>query len=405
MRGRRILELIYMTGLDDFFNLSNDYFSLSNKKCIFRIEEILKTDGQVHNILTVYPINNETINYAFSGNQGLCLTTPYGSPKNKNILSELISLPMNNVKKVIGFLENYGYLLPISPEGAEVDIVALVEILTRIKATVLLMTALEKPSLDYEQILYLSLYLFLGKQVTLNGTTHFSYTTYRHPLHDKIQNQVFLNSLQQPSEVEYIIVKDMIYAPSYNLKADEYEDISNGETFSYNYPGINDTLYRRLTSAYRNNNITSRNLRLMIEFLFHYMHSVGVIKTVTFDSGIEYYGTPDNSKFDKRLKSASLLFARLILSEEINYNTRSIKPFYSPNSLEPSWKAPSLLTALYFSIFYMKPGSEIYRKCANPSCNKYFLVKTSNSRKKYCCGNCRNANNQRSHRIKVQKGK
>ncbi len=394
-----------MTDLDNFFNLSNDYFLLSCKKCTFRIEEVLKTDGQVHNILTVYPVNNEIINYAFSGSQGLCLTTPHGSLQNKNILGTLISLPGNNVKKVLRFFEEHGYLLPILAEGTEVDIGALVEILNRIKATVLLMTALEKASLDYDQILHLSLYLLMGKQVTLNGTTQISYTTYRHPLYDSIRNQATIDSLQQSSESDSITIKDMIYTPSYELKTDEYDDISNGETFAYDYPGINDTLYRQLTIAYKSNNIQSKNLRLIIEFLFHYMHSVGVVKTVTFDGGIEYYGNPDYSKFDGQLKSAVVFIARLILSGEINHNTRSIKPFYSPNSLEPSWKSPSLLTALYFSIFYMKPGSEIYRKCANPSCNKYFLVKTSNGRKKYCCKNCRDANNQRSHRIKVKKGK
>lgn len=394
-----------MTDLNNFFNLSNDNFSLSCKKCTFRIEEVIKTDGQAHNILTVYPINNDVINYAFSGNRGLCLTTPHGSLQNANILGTLISLPGNNVKKVLSFFEEHGYLLPISTEGTEVDIEALVEILNRIKATVLLMTALEKSSIDYEQVLHLSLYLLMSKQIALNGTTQMSYTTYRHPIHDSIRSHTVIDSFLQSSESETFTVKDMIYSTSYTLKADEYEDISNGENFVYDYPGINDTMYRQLTVAYKNNNIMSKSIRLMVEFLFHYMHSVGVIKSVTFDGGIEYYGTPDYDKFDGHLKSAAVLVARLILSGEINHNTRNIKPFYSPNSLEPSWKAPSLLTAMYFSIFYMKPGSEIYRKCANPSCNKYFLVKTSNSRKKYCCDNCRNANNQRSHRIKVQKSK
>lgn len=394
-----------MTDLNTFFNLSNEYFSLSCKKCIFRTEKVLKTDGHTHNILTVYPADSEVINYAFSGNQGLCLTTPFGSLQNKNILGTLISLPYNNVKKVLHFFEEHGYLLPVSSEGTEVNAEALVEILNRIKATVLLMTALEKPSLDYDQILHLSLYLLLGKQVTLGGTTKISYTTYRHPFHDQIRNQSAIDSLLQSSEADSITVKDMIYAPTYELKADEYDDISNGETFAYDYPGINDTLYRQLTIAYKNNTTQPKSLRLIVEFLFHYMHSIGVIKKVTFNGGIEYYGNPDHTKFDSRLKSAVIPVARLVLSGEINHNTRSIRPFYNPNSLEPSWKAPSLLTALYFSIFYMKPGSEIYRRCANPSCHKYFLVKTSNSRKKYCCDNCRNANNQRSHRIKIQKGK
>ena len=95
-----------MTELDNFFNLSNDYFSLSCKKCTFRIEETLKTNGQPHKILTVYPVNNEIINYAFSGSQGLCLTTPHGSLQNKNVLGSLISLPATNVKKVLGFFED-----------------------------------------------------------------------------------------------------------------------------------------------------------------------------------------------------------------------------------------------------------------------------------------------------------
>ena len=392
-----------MNDFDNFFNLGNENFSLKCKKCTFRIEKVLKTDGLTHNVLTAYPINTESVNYAFSGSLGLCSTTPHGSLQNKNLLGTIISLPGKNSKKVLHFFEEQGYLLPIASEGTEVDVVSLVEILNRIKATVLLMTALENPALDYEQILHLSLYLLMGKQVTISGTVQMSYTTLKHQLFDIIRSQSAIDSLHPSSEADSISVRDMIFSPAYDLKADEYDDISNGETFSYDYPGINDTFYRQLTIAYKNDNLQSKNLRLMIEFLFHYMHSVGVIKTVGFDEGIEYYGVPNHSKFDSRLKSAAILFARLVLSAEITYNTRSIKPFYNPNSLEPSWKAPSLLTALYFSVFYMKPGSEIYRKCANPSCHEYFLVKTSNSRKKYCCSNCRNANNQRSHRIKVQK--
>ncbi len=35
----------------------------------------------------------------------------------------------------------------------------------------------------------------------------------------------------------------------------------------------------------------------------------------------------------------------------------------------------------------MKPGLELYRLCANPNCNQYFLVKTTSVRNKYCCPN------------------
>lgn len=392
-----------MENLNNFVNLNTDYFSLTSRKCRFCLEKSIGLDGKPHNILMAYPITEEVLNFAFSGNQGLCNTTAHGSVQKKNILTSLISLPNNNAKKILQFLEENGYFLPLPNEGAEIDLLALTEILNRIKATVLLMTALESPKHNYEQILHLSLYLFMSNSVTLSTSNQMSHMTYRHPICDILRNQILTNTSYQTQEDDFIYVKDMIYPPQYKLNAEEYEDIANSETFTFNYPGIGDYLYRQLTLAYQSNLSVPRNSRLIIEFLFHYMHSVGVIKAVTFENGIDYYGTPNYKNFDERLKSASLLFARIVLSGEINHNTKSIRPLYNPTTLEPSWKAPSLLAALYFSIFYMKPGSEIYRKCANPSCDNYFLVKTSNSRKKYCCDNCRNANNQRSHRIKIQK--
>ena len=132
------------------------------------------------------------------------------------------------------------------------------------------------------------------------------------------------------------------------------------------------------------------------------MNTNGVVKNVTFDSGIEFYGN-SSSNLDEHMKKALLLIAKYVLAQEINHHVSRMKPIYNPITLEPSWKAPNLLTALYFSLFYMKPKSEIYRKCANPSCTNFFLVKTSNSRKKYCCGACRNASNQRDYRFRQKK--
>lgn len=392
-----------MENLNNFFNLSTDYFSLTSKKCKFNIESMIGVDGNAHNVLMAYPLPTEAQNFAFSGTHGLCLTTPHGALHKKNILATLISLPQNNVKKTLLFFEEYGFLLPLPNEGAEIDIVSLTETLNRIKATVLLMSALEAPQKNYEQILHLSLYLFMGKVVTIATANNMSYKTFQHPLHDILRNQVLTASMPIVNDDGYIYINDTLYHSQYKLNADEYEDIVNAETFTCNYPGINDYLYRQLTLAYQSCVTVQKNIRLMIEFLFHYMHSVGVIKEVTFANGIEYYGNPNHDNFNDNLKRASLIFARIILSGEINHNTRSIRPFYNPGTLEPSWKSPSLLAGLYFSIFYMKPGSEIYRKCSNPTCSNYFLVKTSNSRKKYCCDNCRNANNQRSHRLRNQK--
>jgi len=65
----------------------------------------------------------------------------------------------------------------------------------------------------------------------------------------------------------------------------------------------------------------------------------------------------------------------------------------------PSWQINTLMDAIYFSIFYLKPELELYRKCENPSCENYFLVKTTFTTKKYCCDQCANAAQQRRHRL------
>ena len=125
-------------------------------------------------------------------------------------------------------------------------------------------------------------------------------------------------------------------------------------------------------------------------------------KHQVYDGGIQFYGE-GSLELDDRMKKALIIVARSTLSQEINYNVSKMKAIYNPRTLEPTWKAPNLLTALYFSLFYMKPNSEIYRKCANPSCTNFFLVKTSNSRKIYCCNKCRNASNQRDYRFRQKK--
>lgn len=38
-------------------------------------------------------------------------------------------------------------------------------------------------------------------------------------------------------------------------------------------------------------------------------------------------------------------------------------------------------------MFYLKPDLELYRQCANPRCQKYFLVKTTSTRTKFVVQN------------------
>ena len=391
---------------ENFYSLGNENFALTGYQCKFG----LQTGDDGISSLTVGIDASEQLHYAFNSENGLCLTTPFGSVRTPDLLGKVASLPDNDAKKTLTFFEKNGFLFPL-PHGKDVilDLKSFVDILYRIKATMLLQSLLGEIDPDYEKILHLTLYLLLSDRVTLSIGDKTSYTTCNYRIHDLLNDPILtrVNSddSEEAAQKNSYTVTDSIYPPLFELNADEYGDIVSAEPFTYNYPGIKDNRYRKLTSLYNNSHTESRNNRLIIEFLFHYMNTVGVIKKIDYINGIKYYGEPTIDNFDDKLKKALLNVARIILSLEINYNVGKMRPYYSPVQLEGTWKAPSLLTALYFSIFYRNPGVNIYRKCANPSCHNYFLVSVTNERKRYCCGECRNANNQRTHRLKIKKSR
>lgn len=84
--------------------------------------------------------------------------------------------------------------------------------------------------------------------------------------------------------------------------------------------------------------------------------------------------------------------------EAVAYALYGIHPTYDIETMSPNWEIPNLYTALYFALFYTRPEYEVYRKCANPNCNRLFKVKTTNSRKQYHNTACQNAAAQMRHR-------
>ena len=100
------------------------------------------------------------------------------------------------------------------------------------------------------------------------------------------------------------------------------------------------------------------------------------------------------------MNTALIKIAQIVISEELNSNLQKICPQLNIGSLEPTWKLNTLLEALYFAVFYMKPGVELYKECENPNCKhqKYFLINATVTNKKYCCQACANAAAQRRSR-------
>lgn len=115
-----------------------------------------------------------------------------------------------------------------------------------------------------------------------------------------------------------------------------------------------------------------------------------------------YYFNEKEHETQTKLKKATYSVAKDVFKEEIDYFIRNIKPSYNKEKLMPAWSVDSLLSALYFSFFYMNPNTEIYRICS--FCKKPFKLDKSTSTKKiYCSDKCRNAANQRKYRIEHRK--
>ena len=182
------------------------------------------------------------------------------------------------------------------------------------------------------------------------------------------------------------------------MDSEEYEDIADDYTFSNRYPGIDDMFFRDVVYLYRNAASATLENRRIIDYLFHFMHQVAIPEKSHSNGDMRTYSEPKLDALDERLKEGALTAARIILDKEINTNLNGISPHYDIERLEPSWKTDSLLSALYLSVFFLRPGIEIYRRCGNPNCNRSFLVKTTSMKQKYCSLECSNAMAQRFYR-------
>ena len=391
---------------ENFYSFGNEDFSMTGYKCIFD----LGADQSGKPVLTVRADASAPLIYAFASEAGLCITSEYGHIIEKDLLLKLVSLPDNDVKQTFSFFAEHGFILPIDTESETViDLSSFVNLIYRIKATVSLQSLLGEMSPNYEKILKYTIYLLLSDRIRIAYGEKGAYSSCNFRINELLDApSLAINSEDDAHEAAAkgtYTIKDTIYTPNYELNADEYGDIVSGNRFMYDYPGIDDRRYRMLTSLYKSATFESKNNRIIIDFLFHFMNQVGVIKEVSFLNGISYYANPKMEKLDINIKKALLNTARLILSQEINYNIAKMRPCFSPGKLMGTWKAPSLMTALYFSVFYRNPNYTIYRKCANPNCSNYFSVNSTNGRRKYCSDLCRNAVNQREFRIRTKKSK
>lgn len=394
-----------------FLVLTENMFTLTGNACdcMTDIEHLSKTD--VKEMLKLKSRPDMPLKFSFAPEKGLVRLSPAGSIVDEHILSGLISLPEGGKKKLEDFFEKNGFFLPISEENLEtVDINAVWGVANRVKAAVLLMSELEAPEKDYNKILSLVLYLLMEPPAVIKVLAYEeSYTSADHPFSNAYNNTSQIpeaNGIKDAFIGDTYQIADTIFVPYYSLKINEYNDIISGA--SLRTGATQSDFFRNITYLYRNAVDAGEECRLFIDFLFHFQSRVGIIQSwdaqgnLTFFEDAAILSPRYIQEFNDQLKQALIRITKIVIKEELDYNLRGVFPTYDTDTMAPSWYIADLLSALYFSVFYMRPGTELYRRCANTTCNQYFLVKTTANKQKYCSAACGNAAAQRNHRKKAK---
>ena len=174
-------------------------------------------------------------------------------------------------------------------------------------------------------------------------------------------------------------VSEIIKRLSQNEGLDSESEIrdTNKKDYSYDISYVIWYFYRHIP-------LDCKEAREVIDFLFNFIRKVGEIKYLDEDGNIELKTKLDYIKFDASMRKDLLKLARKVCKTELDWGMKNIHPIYDIEEKRPDWKIPDLYSALYFAHFYCDSQYYIRRKCQSPSCDKYFLVRRTNAKKKYC---------------------
>ena len=338
---------------------------------------------------------NQPIHFSYAPQKGLNLSGSAGGALVENILGKLLAIPDGDIDAYIAFFTDYGFLYPVSQTDYEaVDANVLMELVNRIKATVMLMNSIAAKK-NYTNILIGTTYLLYSEPIAIHLSTG-EYSTCVHEFTSLVHRYSQFPNMSRNQEVfdtKKFSVADTLFPPFYQVDI-EYFNQLRGSTEAGNM-----RLFKNLFAMYTGLTDAREELRTVIDFFFHYQKEVGVFSDIGYRK-IRYLNGKQPDNFTDEMKAALLKIANIVLSEEINYNIAGVHPRYSTLDLKPAWELDNLIQALYFSIFYMKPGVEIYKRCKNPTCKRdvYFLVNATATNKDYCCPKCANAAAQRRSR-------
>lgn len=367
---------------ENFFENILFKFESCGCDCVEDIEHVVPGTAPIKRF-KLQAIPEHQITFGYAAKDGLIRIAPNGTIEERNILGTLMSLADKPTDKLTAFLRNNGFLFPVSTDYyEEIDEGSLYGLINRLRMTVELMTAANEIRKDYKKICDLTLaLLFSDDQSISTSKMQTPYRSCHHPYTDVIQNPpTTLSDVrnQEAFDGDHYHINDSVYG-SYNLSITDYNNIIGGYM---SVPGYSNGFYQNLVAMFVNSDTQDMNKKIS-DFFFHFLYGMNG------DSSAEFTG---------EMKTALIEIAKFVIGEEINANLDGIHPVYNTETMAPSWKVDSLLCAAYFSIFYLKPDLELYRPCDNPRCGRYFLIKTTSTRNRFCSQECCNRVTQDRYR-------
>ena len=376
---------------ENFF--TSNIFIFDSYECESRNEtEYINPGGSPEEVIYVRANTLSPIHFAFGSKVGLVRINNDGSIAERNILGKLLAIKKTNFDHYGEFFQKNGFLFPIAYNGEDsITKEALLCIVDRLQATLELMSTISDASrTSYEKIIRLIFFHLFSPVVTIETREgKYKYSSSRHMYRVFLENAKYEDRdsrLYDTFNNEYFEFNDSCGVSQ--IDASFVDQCLNGTLLESKYAS---PLFQEVIKAYcAPRNGKSKNMLMINDFIFHYLYEVGIIDHVDLEKTYYVNNEYDKSSFSDVLKERALIVAKHIIKEEIESNLRRVRPTYDTTKLEPTWKIDSLLSALYFGLFYMRPNLETYRRCANRKCGEFFLVTLSSQKKKYCCTACMN---------------
>ncbi len=382
--------------------ISNNLFEFQNYQCKCNIDVVNNHPGEPpeYMIKAYKEKGADLIRFAYSSGIGLNLCSKGGAMLSKNILGQLLALDVNNIGDTLNYFEKFGFLFELEEDRfLSVNYEDIKRIIERLKAVVLLMSALSGKK-DIRKILELTAYLLYSEPIEIQSDSY-GYKSNKYCFTEKVRSYSVMPDCSRCNSSDRCLhIKDSITQREETIHFEDIMAIEDGEDLK-GIVGSKDDLFKHLFALYTNCPIQDSFQRTIIDFFYHYQTEVGVFDSIELNN-ITYYDSTVKTEVPDYLKETLLQIAKQVVSQEVNSNISRVTPAFDIDSLSHSWQINSFLTALYFSVFYMKPNVELYKECENPRCKhqKYFLISTTATNKKYCCDACANAVAQQRSRLR-----